>query len=335
MAIITKHKDTTGAAAAALDTGELGVNTVDGTLSVGTSGGNVELVGGFPEGAGTDSLRIGTSAGATTQGDDAVAIGSAAGETSQGADSVGVGYRAGRTSQGTAAVAVGTSAGSATQGVSAVAVGQLSGNSMQSTYGVAVGASAGQTSQGTNTVAVGRQAGKDTQGDNSVAVGRRAGETSQGANGIIINSSGAALDDTTAGHIHIASDDGSLDFLTASGWSMSDDLGVTGAVTATGLIAGSRVRSSANGSTASPSFTWSTDTDTGMYRVSGGVIGFSSNATEVMTVGATVETGNGELVGATEIASPTEAIVNSITTVTQAQYDAIGTPDANTLYIII
>jgi len=44
MAIITKHKDTAGAAAGALETGELGVNTVDGTLSVGSATGNVDLV---------------------------------------------------------------------------------------------------------------------------------------------------------------------------------------------------------------------------------------------------------------------------------------------------
>ncbi len=53
-----------------------------------------------------------------------------------------------------------------------------------------------------------------------------------------------------------------------------------------------------------------------------------------LSVTGTVESDNGVSVGATEIGSPTEDIVNSITSVTQAQYDDIVTPDANTFYII-
>lgn len=56
--------------------------------------------------------------------------------------------------------------------------------------------------------------------------------------------------------------------------------------------------------------------------------------TEALEVSGTALTDNGELVGATEIPSATQDIVNSITTVTQAEYQAIVTPDANTLYII-
>ena len=364
MPIITKHKDTTGAAVSALETGELGVNTVDGTLSVGSAGGNVVLVseaqdlptgtegqtlrndsgtwettddlmvsssgvvsaaGGLEsEGAGGGSFRAGTSAGVTSQGafavaigtnagkdtqsNFAVAIGQNAGQTTQGASGVSVGNQAGETTQGTSAVAVGRQAGETSQGANSVALGYSAGNDTQATNSVAVGSEAGslnqdiravavgfgagKTTQGAQSVAVGYLAGTDTQSGNAVAVGREAGKTSQGdfgvamgylagatsqgANGIIINSSGVALDDTTAGHIHIASDDGSLDFLSASGWSMSDDLSVTG----------------------------------------------------------TVESDNGVSVGATEIGSPTEDIVNSITSVTQAQYDAIVTKDANTFYII-
>lgn len=284
---------------------------------------------------GTNATAVGDRAGNITQGDNAVAVGSLAGQTTQSSGSVAVGVNAGKTTQGGNSTAVGNQAGENNQGLSSVAVGIQAAETEQGNACVAVGKQAGQTDQSNNAVAVGSAAGKTAQGSSSVSVGYLAGETSQGANGIIINSSGAALDDTTAGHIHIASDDGSLDFLTASGWSMSADLSVTGTVDSTGVSTGARVRASANGSAGGPSFTWSTDTDTGTYRVSSGVIGFSSNGTEVMTVGATVETGNGELVGATEIGVPTQAKVNSMMSVTQAEYDAIGTPDANTLYFIV
>ena len=155
-------------------------------------------------GAGTDSFRAGPSAGQTTQGTNAVAIGKSAGLTSQNNNSV----------------AMGNLAGSDTQGASSVAV----------------GTQAAQTTQGNNSVAVGNSAGKTAQSNNSVAVGKQAGETNQGSNGIIINATGTALDDTSAGHIHIASDDGSLDYTTTGKWSMSDDLDVTGVVTATAFV---------------------------------------------------------------------------------------------------
>jgi len=56
--------------------------------------------------------------------------------------------------------------------------------------------------------------------------------TSQGANGIIINSSGVALDDTTAGHIHIASSLGALAFTSATGWTLNGNAIVTADVVA-------------------------------------------------------------------------------------------------------
>ena len=52
----------------------------------------------------------------------------------------------------------------------------------------------------------------------SLAVGNLSGQNSQGDNGIIINSTGAALDDTAAGHIHIASSLSSIDYTSVDGW---------------------------------------------------------------------------------------------------------------------
>jgi len=214
---------------------------------------------------GQSSVAVGVLAGNTAQGNSAVAIGRKAAESGQTNNAVAVGYSAGQTTQGSAAVAVGLNAGQTTQGSNTVAMGNLAGNDTQGASSVAVGSNAGQTSQGSGAVAVGVEAGKTSQasqgiavgqsaatfgqkqygvavgykagetdqGLNSIAIGRLAGQTAQANNGIIINASAVALDDTTNGHIHIASDDGSLDFLTASGWSMSDDLTVTGAVDAT------------------------------------------------------------------------------------------------------
>tara|TARA_B110000046_G_scaffold184865_1_gene224614 strand:- start:255 stop:2435 length:2181 start_codon:yes stop_codon:yes gene_type:complete len=62
-------------------------------------------------------------------------------------------------------------------------------------------------------------------GTDSFRAGKLAGETAQGDNGIIISSKGVALNDTTAGHIHIASDEASLDYTNAGGWSATDTVG--------------------------------------------------------------------------------------------------------------
>ena len=59
-------------------------------------------------------------------------------------------------------------------------------------------------------------------GTDSFRAGKLAGDTNQGNNGIIISSTGAILDDTTAGHIHIASSTGSIDYTTAAGWTATD-----------------------------------------------------------------------------------------------------------------
>ena len=262
-------------------------------------------------GAGANSFRAGLNAGATTQGTNAVAVGNSAGQTTQGSGSVAIGVEAGKTSQ-------------ASQGI---AIGQTAGVTGQKQYGVAVGYKAGETNQGLN----------------SIAIGRLAGQNAQANNGIIINASAAVLDDTSNGHIHIASDDGSLDFTTAAGWSMSADLDVTGTVTATGLATSNRVRSTNNGTAATPSFYFSGDPDTGMYRQGADRLGFATGgigrvfveSDGDLTVTGTVDSDHGVSVGATEIAVPTQAAVSSITTVTQAEYTAIVTPDANTLYVIV
>ena len=183
---------------------------------------------------GTRGVAVGNEAGETTQGDNAVAVGNGAGQGSatvgdfQGDNAVAVGRGAGASTQGSEAVAVGYNAGNGTQGVGAVAVGLNTGLTGQGIHSVGVGTEAGKTDQGSYAVAVGRDSGETNQGNYGVAMGYLAGNANQGANGIIINSSGSALDDNTAGHIHIASDDGSVDYTAASGWSMSAGLDVAG-----------------------------------------------------------------------------------------------------------
>jgi hypothetical protein len=189
----------------------------------------------------TLSVAIGMQAGQLTQGQTAVAVGYRAGENTQGESGTAVGFGAGLTTQELGATALGYKAGHITQGQQATAVGYLAGYNDQGGTAVAVGFGAGQVTQGTATVAIGREAGnndqgnnsvaigyqaaEDNQGNNSVAIGLRAGETSQGSNGIIINASGGPLNNTTAGHIHIASDDGSIDFTNAGGWTATDSVG--------------------------------------------------------------------------------------------------------------
>ena len=104
----------------------------------------------------------------------------------------------------TYATAVGNQAGQTNQGVDATAIGQQAGSSGQGNFATAMGSDAGQTNQGINAVAIGNSAGK----------------TAQGANGLILSSKGSAINDTSVGHIHIASSVASLDFV-SGGWNFT------------------------------------------------------------------------------------------------------------------
>jgi len=197
------------------------------------------------------ATAVGFRAGTISQQYDATAVGSNAGYTGQKAYAVGVGFRAGYSGQATEAVAIGNQAAFGAQATRAVAVGSFAGNQGQQSYGVAIGYYSGyyqqtngvaigrfagsspsnQTaSQQANAVAVGAYAGQTFQGSNAISIGYLAGQTDQGANGVIISSTGVALNDTSTGHIHLASTDSSLDYTTASGWSFASGnvgIGVT------------------------------------------------------------------------------------------------------------
>jgi len=209
--------DTQGASAVAI--GQLAGNDTQGVNGVA-----VGIYAGYDT-QGINSVAVGSSAGQTSQATNAVGVGVLAGSDTQGASSVAIGNEAARYTQGDNAVAVGKSAGVTTQGTAAVAIGESAGGTAQGNYAVAIGRQTGMSNQSGTATAVGYQAGSTDQGSRSVAMGYRAGYTSQGNNGIIINSSGDALDDDTAGHIHIASSLGSIDFTTAGEWTATDQVG--------------------------------------------------------------------------------------------------------------
>ena len=126
------------------------------------------------------------------------------------------------TGAGAGSFRAGSSAGATTQGVNAVAVGESAGHTGQLDGAVALGYCSGCDTQGSFSVAIGYNAGTTAMGSQSVAIGNNAGYTGQGNNGIIISAKGIAVDDGTDGHIHIASDDGSIDFTTAGGWTVTE-----------------------------------------------------------------------------------------------------------------
>ena len=128
-----------------------------------------------------------------------IRIGSEAGAISQGIIAVAVGKDAGNDTQGAGAVAVGASAGKVTQGSNAVAVGDQAGENNQAIHGVAIGAASGYLNQDEYAVGVGSQAGSVNQGQFAVALGARAGQVNQPANSIVINASGVQLDGSAAG----------------------------------------------------------------------------------------------------------------------------------------
>lgn len=173
--------------------------------------------------AGASAVAVGDRAGSASQGDYATSVGIRSGQTNQGESGVAIGNGAGSDNQGVNAVAVGRAAGETTQGETAVAVGRLAGQSGQLAGATAIGNSSGNLNQGVNAIAIGYQSGKDNQGENSIAVGNQSGRTDQGANGIIINSTGNAVNSTTAGHIIIKSPTTDLRSLPAGGFAMNGD----------------------------------------------------------------------------------------------------------------
>jgi hypothetical protein len=103
----------------------------------------------------------------------------------------------------------------------AVVMGNNAGQS-SSSNSVAIGNSAGKSSQGSSSLAIGTSAGQNSQGVYSIAIGRGAAKDNQGDHSIVINASGGTLNDATDGNIHIASDEGSIDFTAAGGWTITD-----------------------------------------------------------------------------------------------------------------
>ena len=161
---------------------------------------------------GFSSVAVGDTAGNSSQGFLCVAIGQDAGKTSQGDGATTLGAGAGVTNQGISATALGRGAGNFGQGTGAVAIGDQSGATVQGISAVAIGARSGFSGQGNSAVAIGVDAANDAQGISAVAIGHKAGETSQAANGIIISSTGVAENNTTPGHIVLASSLASLKY---------------------------------------------------------------------------------------------------------------------------
>ena len=207
------------------------------------TGSNAFTAGLESEGAGANSFRAGTNAGATSQGIDSVAIGFNSGASGQITSAVSVGRYSGNTDQEVNAVAIGNASGRLGQKSSAVGIGPQTGEHGQGGNSVSIGNSAGQYNQGDAAISIGNSAGRGTnaagdfqgiqalaigalagrnfQGAGSIALGALAGVTNQGANGIIVSSKQTtALNDTTDGHIHISSSLGSIDYTTTDGWAL-------------------------------------------------------------------------------------------------------------------
>ena len=93
-----------------------------------------------------------------------------------------------------------------------------------------------------------------------------------------------------------------------------------------------------NGANTSPSFSFPSDTDTGMYRKGDDSLGFATGGTEWMYISDAgivhvKTTGTDDRVAGT--ASGSVAGIHRFYSCTQSEYDAIATKDSNTLYIIV
>ena len=96
---------------------------------------------GFLAGSGgSESIAIGSRAGATGQSTHSVAVGRYAGNSGQNDQSVAIGSNAGRSGQGTGAVSIGWSAGQITQGDYSIAIGKRAGYNDQNNYSIVLNA---------------------------------------------------------------------------------------------------------------------------------------------------------------------------------------------------
>ena len=216
--IITKNSSVTSTVPTALVQGELAVNVADKKLWVGdASGSPVELEGITP--AQADAIALNTAKTGITPAQ-ALAITDNTAKT-------GI----------TPAQALAITDNTAKTGITPAQASAITDNTAKVTYTDLLPLdntwegnntfTAGLESKGAgaNSFRAGTSAGATTQGASSIALGQLAGSTAQGANGIIISSKGATVEDTTAGHIHIASDEASLDYTNADGWSATDESG--------------------------------------------------------------------------------------------------------------
>lgn len=176
----------------------------------------------------TQSVSIGAFAGQTTQGTQSVAVGYNAGNSSQGANSVAIGYNT-----VTAANSVAIGSGSTTAGSASVAVGRnsvasSSGNSIAigdtakgGTNGVSIGTNAGGSTPNASSVAIGVGAGSNISNGsicigfnastsaggnlttNSIFIGNAAVSTTAIANSIVLNSTGTAINPSTASAFYV------------------------------------------------------------------------------------------------------------------------------------
>ena len=260
------------------------------------------------------SVAIGDHAGELNQ-QQGIAIGYYAGQDSQRSNAIAIGYRAGENQQSQESVAIGFLSAENNQGYSSIAIGRSAGQTDQGQHSIAIGFLAGMTgSQGTRSIAIGREAGYQSQGNDAIAIGTYAGRLNQHDNTIILNASGSYFNTDQANSFYVnpirnASNTQFLKYntttkeVTYDTFTEANDL--TSAVTWANVPDANITQSSVTQHQGALSITESQISDLGSY----------------------VESDTTGITGADQ--------VTNMVTLTQAEYDAIGTPNASTVYFIV
>ena len=144
----------------AVDMNELKTVVNDNATDTGDRLGNIE----------GSEIKIGTNAGATSQGTNSVAVGKNSGQTSMGSNSVAIGSNAGATSLGDQSTALGNQAGQTSTGDFITAVGSQAGKIATGARGSFFGLKAGDlTTTETNVTCLGQES--QITGTNQVQLG--------------------------------------------------------------------------------------------------------------------------------------------------------------------
>jgi hypothetical protein len=188
-----------------------------------------------------------------------------------------LGQFAGENNQQDYAIAVGYGAGQNDQESAAIAIGFGAGSTMQQNHSIAIGTQAGETSQGAHSIAIGFGAGIFSLGENSIVLGHMANAENVD-DCIVINATSSILDGQTSGfYVNPIRQEFESNLLCYNNSTKEITYGNMNEIFELNTLTVNTSINADSGSSSSPSYTFSGDTNTGIYSNTTNTIEFTTN----------------------------------------------------------